>query len=52
MTRRSNEQWLNHLKAGGDVQTAALSDLRAALVSGLPYALTRWLPPSDHPLGR
>lgn len=47
MTRRNNEQWLNDLKAGGDVQTAALADLRAALVSGLPYALTRWLAPSD-----
>ncbi|MEJ5223171.1 MAG: RNA polymerase sigma factor [Anaerolineales bacterium] len=47
MTRRSNEQWLHDLKAGGEAQSAALADLRAALLSGLPYALTRWLSPSD-----
>ncbi len=47
MTRRSNEQWLHDLKAGGEAQSAALADLRAALLSGLPYALTRWLSPTD-----
>lgn len=47
MTRRSNEQWLHDLKAGGEAQSDALADLRAALLSGLPYALTRWLSPSD-----
>lgn len=47
MTRRNNEQWIKDLCAGGDAQAAALADLRAALMTGLPYALSRWLSPAD-----
>lgn len=47
MTRRNNEQWIIDLRAGGDAQSAALSDLRTALMAGLPYALSRWLSPGD-----
>ncbi len=35
------------MRAGGDAQSAALSDLRTALMAGLPYALSRWLSPGD-----
>jgi RNA polymerase sigma-70 factor (ECF subfamily) len=47
MNKRSNESWLADLRAGGDVQAAALEDLRATLMGGLPYALSGWLSRED-----
>ncbi|MBI2758078.1 MAG: RNA polymerase sigma factor [Chloroflexi bacterium] len=49
MTNRSNESWLNNLRADGEVREEALTDLRDIIAHGLPYALSRWLSP-DSPL--
>ena len=48
MSKRTNEQWLSDLHAAGSVQESALADLRAIILTGLPYALANWLSP-DHP---
>ena len=45
MTRRTNEQWLSELRTGGSRREAALADLRADIMYGLPYALRDWLSP-------
>jgi RNA polymerase sigma-70 factor (ECF subfamily) len=47
MTKRTNEQWLSDLRAGGSRREAALADLRAEILYGLPYALQNWLAPDD-----
>lgn len=47
MTERSNEQWVDDLDAPGEAQEIALGDLRAIVLRGLPYALSKWLAPSD-----
>ncbi len=47
LTRRTNEQWLSDLHAGGSRREAALADLRADILYGLPYALRDWLAPND-----
>jgi RNA polymerase sigma-70 factor (ECF subfamily) len=47
MLKRTNEQWLAALRAGGAAREAALADLRANLLKGLPYALQGWLSPDD-----
>ncbi len=47
MAGRTNEQWLEDLRATGQAKEAALADLRAMIVSGLPYALSGWLSPAD-----
>ena len=49
MTSRTNETWLSDLRSSGSVHEEALSDLRAIIQKGLPYALSRWLS-SDDPL--
>jgi len=45
MTKRTNEQWLSELRTGGSRREAALADLRADILYGLPYALRDWLSP-------
>ncbi len=45
MTKRTNEQWLSELRAGGAWREAALADLRADILNGLSYALRDWLAP-------
>ncbi len=45
MTKRTNEQWLSELRTGGSRREAALADLRADIMYGLPYALRDWLSP-------
>ena len=45
--KRTNEQWLTDLGAPGPAQEAALADLRAVILKGLPYALSKWLSPSN-----
>ncbi len=47
MTKRTNEQWLTDLRAGESQREAALADLRAEIMYGLPYALRDWLSPDD-----
>ncbi len=45
--KRTNDQWLADLRASGLQQGAALEDLRAIILSGLPYALSGWLSPDS-----
>jgi len=47
LTERSNEQWVSELGAPGEAQEIALGDLRAIVMRGLPYALSKWLTPTD-----
>jgi RNA polymerase sigma-70 factor (ECF subfamily) len=46
-TERTNAQWVAELSEPGEEQEIALSDLRAIIMRGLPYALSKWLNPSD-----
>lgn len=47
MTNRTNEEWLSALCEAGPDQDTALSDLHAIILSGLPYALSKYLSPGD-----
>ncbi|MGB5844150.1 MAG: sigma-70 family RNA polymerase sigma factor [Anaerolineales bacterium] len=47
MAARTNEEWIADLKAEGAQKEAALGDLRAAIISGLPYALSNYLSPDN-----
>ncbi len=47
MKTRINAEWLNDLRADAKAREDALGDLRAVIASGLPYALSGWLSPSD-----
>ena len=47
MATRNNETWLSDLRAEGERKNAALDDLRSIIQKGLPYALSRWLSPSQ-----
>lgn len=46
MDKRSNEEWIADLRAGGDQQTQALEDLRAIVLRGLPYAIAGRIAPN------
>jgi RNA polymerase sigma-70 factor (ECF subfamily) len=47
MNSRTNESWLDELRATGPVRDMALDDLHSIVQKGLPYALSRWLSPDD-----
>ena len=47
MSTRTNEAWLSDLRAEGERRNAAIEDLRSIIQKGLPYALSRWLSPSQ-----
>jgi RNA polymerase sigma-70 factor (ECF subfamily) len=47
MLKRTNEQWLQDLRATGAQRESALADLRQVILTGLPYALNKWLPTND-----
>ena len=47
MNKRTNEEWLADLRAGGDQQAGALEDLRAIILRGLPYAIAGRLNPNS-----
>jgi len=47
MPTRTNEQWLADLQTEGPTRDAALEDLRVIIAKGLPYALSRWVSPSE-----
>jgi len=44
---RTNTDWLTDLRAPGPAREAALADLRAIILAGLPYALANWLSATD-----
>lgn len=50
-TARSNEEWLEHLRAVGPAQDDALSDLREILLGGLKRGLTDWVNTSGPEFG-
>jgi len=45
--KRTNSEWLSDLRSEGLEKDDALQDLRAVIVRGLPFALTKWLSSSD-----
>jgi RNA polymerase sigma-70 factor (ECF subfamily) len=47
MAARTNETWLSDLRLEGAKRELALTDLREVIRRGLPYALSRWVSPSD-----
>lgn len=47
MDKRTNEEWVADLRAGGDRQAQALEDLRAIILRGLPYAIAGRLDPNS-----
>lgn len=47
MAARNNETWLSDLRLPGTQRELALTDLREVIRRGLPYALSRWISPSD-----
>ena len=47
MTTRTNDQWVSDLSTDGVPREAALEDLHAIILRGLPFALSRWLSPSN-----
>ena len=47
MSKRTNEEWLSDLRSSEESREAALTDLRALITKGLPYALTKYLSPND-----
>ncbi|GAB4419070.1 MAG: sigma-70 family RNA polymerase sigma factor [Anaerolineales bacterium] len=47
MSTRDNKQWLADLRASGERHASAIADLRAVIARGLPFALSRWLSPSN-----
>ncbi len=44
---RTNDQWMADLGSPGPAREAALADLRAQVLAGLPHALSPWLSPAD-----
>ncbi len=47
MTERSNQEWLSDLRQAGPEQEAALADLGRRIRDSLPYALSKYIKPSD-----
>jgi len=47
MDKRSNEEWIADLRAGGDRQARALDDLYTLIMEGLANALSERLSPDD-----
>ncbi len=47
MVDRTNEEWLADLKSDGPAKETALADLRATILTGLPYALSNYLSPDN-----
>lgn len=47
MAKRTNEQWLSDLRSESTQREEALIELGRVILAGLPYALSKWLPPDD-----
>ncbi len=47
MEKRTNNEWISDLSADGERQADALSDLRAIILRGLPYAIAGRIAPNS-----
>jgi RNA polymerase sigma-70 factor, ECF subfamily len=47
MEKRTNDEWVADLRAGGERQAQALEDLRAIILRGLPYAIAGRIAPNS-----
>lgn len=47
MDKRTNEEWVADLRAGGERQAQALEDLRKIILRGLPYAIAGRIAPNS-----
>lgn len=47
MKQRTNEEWLQDLSDKSEAREEALNDLHAIILKSLPYALSKWLSPSN-----
>jgi len=47
MKKRSNEAWLTSLQTTGNEKESALADLREIIINSLPYALSKWISPTN-----
>lgn len=47
MSERSNKDWLTSLRSTGRKKQEALADLREIIINSLPYALSKYLHPTD-----
>ena len=47
MDKRTNEEWIADVRAGGERQAQALEDLRAIILRGLPYAIAGRIAPNS-----
>jgi RNA polymerase sigma-70 factor (ECF subfamily) len=47
MIQRTNDQWLAQLRSNDSRRQDALTDLSTIILSGLPYALEKWIRPDD-----
>lgn len=47
MNDRSNQEWITDLRDAGPAQEAALADLGSRIRDSLPFALSKYLNPSD-----
>ncbi len=47
MANRTNEEWLASLRSTGEHQESALADLTKIIITGIPYALTKWIQQDD-----
>ena len=47
MISRSNDSWLSDMRSGGTRRDEALADLHSEILSGLPYALEKWIDEND-----
>lgn len=47
MINRTNEEWLSNLSSESSAKDAALSDLRKIILTGLSFALSKWIDQKD-----
>lgn len=47
MTKRTNNEWLEDLRAGGDRQAQAVDDLRAVILRGMPNIIAGRIAPAN-----
>jgi len=47
MINRTNEDWLSNLSSESSTKDAALSDLRKIILTGLSFALSKWIDQKD-----
>ncbi len=47
MANRTNDEWLANLRSTGEYQETALADLTKIIITGMPYALSKWIQQDD-----